>query len=101
MDDEKELAENKAPENKAPENKAPVYSQVSIEYIEKQTKKAQKKGLLQGILITFLIFALSAGIITSIKVITMIKQGTLYSKTMGSLGDRFVLLVNKDRLYSG
>ena len=81
MDDEKELAENKAPENKAP-----VYSQVSIEYIEKQTKKAQKKGLLQGILITFLIFALSAGIITSIKVITMIKQGTLYSKTMGSLG---------------
>lgn len=61
----------------------PVYSQVSLQYVEGQVKKAQKKGMLQGILVTFLIIALAAGIYNGIKVVSKIKDGTLLASTIG------------------
>lgn len=77
MDENKEVIFAQAVESK------PVYSQVSLQYVEGQVKKAQKKGMLQGILVTFLIIALAAGIYNGIKVVSKIKNGTLLASTIG------------------
>lgn len=77
MDENKEVIFAQAVESK------PVYSQVSLQYVEGQVKKAQKKGMLQGILVTFLIIALAAGIYNGIKVVSKIKDGTLLASTIG------------------
>lgn len=65
----------------------PVYSQVSIEYVEKQVKKARKKGLIQGFFLTLGILLLALGIKTSISVVRMIKDGSWYSKVFGVSSD--------------
>lgn len=52
---------------------------------EEKIKQAQKKGMLQGLLIAVLIIGISGMIIWGIKVITMFSRGTLYAQTVGNL----------------
>ncbi len=69
------------------ENKDPVYSQMSIEYVEKQVRKARKKGFLQGFLLTMGILVIVLGIRMSISVVKMISDGSWYSKLFGVSSD--------------
>lgn len=81
----------------------PVYSQMSLEYVKSQVKQAKKKGMLQGILITFLIIAISAGIVLSVRITRMIRQGTFYSEIFGKAGGKIVngdVIKKSDSLYN-
>ena len=66
-------------------NKVPQYSQMSLDYVSGQIKKAHKRGMLQGLLIAVLILAVSGAIIFAVKVVSMISRGTLYAQTVGNL----------------
>ncbi len=65
----------------------PVYSQVSIEYVTKQVKKARKKGFIQGFLVTLGILLIAIGIRLGVTVVSMLMNGTLYAKVFGSASD--------------
>ncbi len=73
-------------ESKAGEadSKSPVYSQMSMEYVSDQMKRAQKKGMIQGLLIALGIVLISAILIAGVSVVRMIMNGSLYSKLLGS-----------------
>ncbi|MBR1909719.1 MAG: S41 family peptidase [Lachnospiraceae bacterium] len=73
-------------ESKAGEadSKSPVYSQMSMEYVSGQMKRAQKKGMIQGLLIALGIVLISAILIAGVSVVRMIMNGSLYSKILGS-----------------
>lgn len=73
-------------ESKAGEadSKSPVYSQMSMEYVSGQMKRAQKKGMIQGLLIALGIVLISAILIAGVSVVRMIMNGSLYSKLLGS-----------------
>ena len=66
------------------ESDTPVYSQMSIEYVENQMKKARKKGMVQGLLIAFGIFIAGSLIYAGINVVRMVINGSFYSKVFGS-----------------
>ena len=78
----------------------PVYSQMSMEYVSKQVKKARKKGIVQGFLLTMGILFIAAGIKTTISVITMISNGTFYAKIFGSTSDSVLDRESIDKLNS-
>ena len=61
-----------------------VYSQMSMEYVAKQVKKARKKGFIQGLLIAVGIVVIALGIKLCVDVVQMVINGTLYSKILGS-----------------
>ncbi|MCR5591922.1 MAG: S41 family peptidase [Lachnospiraceae bacterium] len=63
----------------------PVYSQMSIDYVTKQVKKAQKKGVVQGLLIAFGIVVIGTVIYAAVSVTKMIVSGSIYSKLFGSV----------------
>ena len=73
-------------ESKAGEadSKSPVYSQMSMEYVSNQMKRAQKKGMIQGLLIALGIVLISAILIAGVSIVRMIMNGSLYSKLLGS-----------------
>lgn len=62
----------------------PVYSQMSMEYVAKQVKKARKKGILLGFFITAGILLISIVIITGIQMVQMVANGSFYSKVIGN-----------------
>ena len=66
------------------DSESPVYSQISMEYVSGQLKKAQKKGMIQGLLIALGIVLVSAILIAGVSVVRMIMNGSLYSKLLGS-----------------
>ncbi len=66
------------------ENPAPVYSQMSIEYVENQMKKARKKGMVQGLLIAFGIVIAGSLMYVAVNVVRMVINGSFYSKVFGS-----------------
>ena len=76
----------------------PVYSQVSMEYVNKQVKKARKKGFIQGFFLTLGILLLTLGIKTGISIIGMIKDGSLYSKIFGASSDSVLDSESIDKL---
>ena len=80
------------------ENKDPVYSQMSIEYVEKQVRKARKKGFLQGFLLTMGILVIVLGIRMSISVVKMISDGSWYSKLFGVSSDSILDRETIDKL---
>ena len=80
------------------ENKDPVYSQMSIEYVEKQVRKARKKGFLQGFLLTMGILVIVLGIRLSISVVKMIYDGSWYSKLFGVSSDSILDRETIDKL---
>ena len=61
-----------------------VYSQMPMEYVAKQVKKARKKGFIQGLLIAVGVIVIAIGIKTCVSIITMAVNGTLYAKVFGS-----------------
>ena len=61
----------------------PVYSQISMEYVSKQMKKAQKKGMVQGLLIAFGIVFLATALYAGISIARMIINGSFYAKVFG------------------
>ncbi|MCR5672211.1 MAG: S41 family peptidase [Lachnospiraceae bacterium] len=63
---------------------SPVYSQMSIEYVADQMKKARKKGMVQGLLIALGIVAIGTVIYTGISVARMVMNGSYYAKIFGS-----------------
>ncbi len=78
----------------------PVYSQMSIEYVSKQVKKARKKGFVQGFLLTMGIIFLAIGIRTAVSVVKMISDGTLYSRVFGNSADSVLDRESIDKLNS-
>ena len=71
-----------APEQ--PQQQAPVYSQMSIEYVSDQVKKARKKGMVQGLLIALLIVVIATVVYAAFSVTKMLINGSFYSKVLGS-----------------
>lgn len=71
-------------ETTAPAEAAPVYSQMSIDYVANQMKKARKKGMIQGLLIAFGIVILTGLITGAISIAKMIKNGSFYARVFGS-----------------
>ncbi|MCR5686594.1 MAG: S41 family peptidase [Lachnospiraceae bacterium] len=63
---------------------SPVYSQITMEYVDSQTNKARKKGMVQGILLAFGIVILATGIYAAVSAVLMIANGSFYSKIFGS-----------------
>ena len=61
-----------------------VYSQMSMEYVAKQVKKARKKGFIQGLLIAVGIVVIAMGIKLCVDVVQMVINGSLYAKLLGS-----------------
>ena len=76
----------------------PVYSQVSIEYVNKQVKKARKKGFVQGFFLTLGLLLLALGIKTGISVIGMIADGSWYAKIKGTSSDSILDRETIDKL---
>lgn len=74
---------------------APVYSQMSIEYVAKQMNKAQKKGTIQGLLLALGIVILATLIYAGVNVALMVKNGSFYSKILGSTASS---VLDKDAL---
>ena len=68
----------------------PVYSQMSLEYVTGQMKKAQKKGMIQGLLIALLILGISGVIILGVKVFGMLQSGTLMAETLGNMSGHLI-----------
>ena len=62
----------------------PVYSQMSIEYVANQMKKARNKGIAQGLLIALGIVLIGTFIYFGVTVIQMVMTGSYYSKIFGS-----------------
>ena len=77
---------------------------VNMQEIELDTKikAAHKKGMLQGMLLCAIILAITFVIYGSVKLITLISNGTLYASTLGSLGGSIVdsdVIEKSDTLY--
>ncbi len=94
------MEENTATESAVQTPEEPVYSQVSIEYIEKQTKKARKKGFIQGLLGAIGIVFLATLIVGGISVVQMIANGSLYAKVLGSSNSSVLDKVSIDKIDS-
>lgn len=85
------------------DSESPVYSQISMEYVSGQLKKAQKKGMIQGLLIALGIVLVSAILIAGVSVVRMIMNGSLYSKLLGSSASSLLdrkSISKLDELYS-
>ena len=82
MEDNYETQET--PEKDTPEQQAPVYSQMSIEYVTEQMKKARKKGMVQGLLIALLIVVIATIIYAAFSITKMLINGSFYAKVLGS-----------------
>lgn len=94
MEDNYEITEN---------SETKVYSQMSLEYISGQVKKAQHKGMLQGLLTAVLILAISGIIILTLKIASSVSNGTLYSSIFGNMGGNIVnndVISKSDKLYN-
>ncbi len=82
------MDENQTPsavEPAQPEQPAqPVYSQMSIEYVSNQMKKARKKGIVQGLLLALGIVLIAGIVISIISIVTMVTNGSFYSRILGS-----------------
>ena len=82
------MDENQTPsavESAQPEQPAqPVYSQMSIEYVSNQMKKARKKGIVQGLLLALGIVLIAGIVISIISIVTMVTNGSFYSRILGS-----------------
>ena len=65
-------------------SETPVYSQMSMEYVSTQVKKAGKKGFVRGILLSMGIFLIAGAIYGAISVVMMIVNGSFYAKVLGS-----------------
>ena len=76
----------------------PVYSQMSLEYVADQMKKARKKGLVQGLLLTLGIVAISAVIYAAVSFVIMFANGSFYSKILGASSSSFLDKKSVDKL---
>ena len=76
--------EQDSPEQDSPQEQSPVYSQMSIEYVSEQMKKARKKGMVQGLLIAFLIVVIATIVYAAFSVTKMLINGSFYAKVLGS-----------------
>jgi len=79
-----ETPEKDTPEQETSEQQAPVYSQMSIEYVTEQMKKARKKGMVQGLLIALLIVVIATIIYAAFSITKMLINGSFYAKVLGS-----------------
>ncbi len=79
------MDENQTPSAVEPEQSAqPVYSQMSIEYVSNQMKKARKKGIVQGLLLALGIVLIAGIVIGIVSIVTMVTNGSFYSRILGS-----------------
>ncbi len=92
-----------SPEAETQTQTPPVYSQMSIDYVAKQMKKARKKGIVQGLLLALIIVVISIAFVSIVSAVITIANGSFYSKVFGG---RFSSVLDKksidkiDNLYS-
>ena len=77
------MEENQNTETVKEVEASPVYSQMSMEYVASQVKKARKKGMVQGLLTALGIVLLATMIIGAVSTIQMIVNGSFYARMLG------------------
>ena len=68
-----------------------VYSQMSLDYVASQVKKAHKKGLIEGIVISLLIVVLAGIVYAGVSICRMIVDGTFYANAISTFGKSTIL----------
>lgn len=81
-------------------NQGPVYSKETLDYIAAQTKKAKRKGFLQGFIFSFVLLLFGCVVYLGVSVVRMISDGSLYAKTLGTVGSTILDKETIDKINS-
>ncbi len=77
------MDENQIPETTPEVDTPPVYSQMSIDYVANQMKKARKKGIVQGLLLALIIVVISVAVVMVSTAVVTLSNGSFYAKVFG------------------